>query len=177
MKKTMSKGKLLHPSNLYIRWLGAFRQGSYTLQESLEYEYTTSNEVACERISKQKGYSHVWRSSVGVLFSSKDIIKSFEGDCWSVETPTDPSRLKKTREGKKEQSQHAECWIRSNAVFSAIVIDRYKAYRQHKGKEYYGWRALSYKARESIKSFLKAHPEVKLYELEGMRLTELPNAF
>lgn len=103
---------------MFVRWLGAFRHGTSSLAESIDFELARSSESACEQF---KNKSQVYRAKVGLLCRPDGIIKSFSGDCWS-EYSKDGS-LKKTRNPRHAgpKSLHKESWVKPG-YFSGIVI-------------------------------------------------------
>lgn len=103
---------------MFVRWLGAFRHGTSSLAESIDFELARKNESACEQFRNK---SQVWRAKVGLLCKPEGIVKSFSGDCWS-EYSKDGS-LKKTRNPRHAgaKSLHKESWVAAG-YFSGIVI-------------------------------------------------------
>ena len=165
------------PRNLYVRWLGAFRHKSISLLDSLVFEFNRDTECACERISaRNQGRSFIEHARVGLLFRPTDISKTFEMDCWSEYDSN--GKLYKTRSGKHNPSSHAEAWVKANACPYAIVckVDMYKW--DYKGdvlrNGFYGLRS---EIQAQIKEFVSQHPEVKVYNLKGMSLKEVPLVF
>lgn len=103
---------------MFVRWLGAFRKGSYTLSESIDYELSQADlkESACEKF---KGESQIGFARVGLLCNPENIIKSFKGDCWSE---YDGNSLRKTRNPKTAKSKHLESWVTGLNCFTGIVL-------------------------------------------------------
>ena len=162
------------PRNLYVRWMGAFRHKSSSLLESLVFEFNRNTECACERISaRNQGKSFIGHARVGLLFKSADISKTFEMDCWSEYDSN--GKLYKTRSGKHNPNSHAEAWVKASACPYAIVckVDK-PMYHETYRNGFYG---LNKEIQAQIKAFVSQHPEVKVYNLKGMSLKEVPLVF
>ena len=103
---------------MFVRWLGAFRKGSYTLAESIDYEFSQADlkEPACEKFT---GESKIGFARVGLLCNPENIIKNFKGDCWSE---YDGNSLRKTRNPKTAKSKHLESWVAGKNCSTGIVI-------------------------------------------------------
>lgn len=101
---------------MFVRWLGAFRKGSSSLAESIEFEISRKTESACERFRNK---SQVRGARVGLLCDPEYVIKNFIGDYWS-EYRKDGS-LKKCRNPRHANSSHKESWVAAGC-FRGIVL-------------------------------------------------------
>lgn len=101
---------------MFVRWLGAFRHGTSSLAESIDFELSRKNESACEQF---KNKSQICRAKVGLLCKPEGIVKSFSGDCWSEYSKS--GSLKKCRNPRHANSSHKESWVAAG-YFSGIVI-------------------------------------------------------
>lgn len=112
-----------------IRWLGAFRKGKHSLYESIAFECSREDEVACEPlyVTKNHGdefvYSGVF-AKIGVLINNKAVFKTYHHDCWSEygnrQKGQDPTRLYATR--INPWSNHAESWAHAKGAVIGIVV-------------------------------------------------------
>jgi len=100
-----------------IRWLGAFRKSSKSLNESLVYELSrpATDEVAAEPLDDEPS---VVAAKVGLLIEKGAIKKVFNGDCWSEYG--DDGRLYKTRNPRRAWSNHREVW--ASPQYTGIVL-------------------------------------------------------
>ena len=81
----------------FVRWMGAYgKKGS--LENSIQFEMNrkATDEVACEGIC---GFTRMQHCRVGLLVDKKNIITSFNGDCYSRKLPN--GKLEKTRNPRK----------------------------------------------------------------------------
>ena len=107
---------------LYIRWIGAYGYSKEGLKESLNYEFTSVSEKACEFISKSRpsGIDHV---RIGLIFDKGDVVKRFDGDCWSLRNQW--GLLEPTRLYDHLSLMHTEAFLRQESRPTAIVIKSY----------------------------------------------------
>lgn len=181
------------PANLYIRWLGAFRnKGRFTLEQSLKFEWDCEVERACERLNKHNAPQSAIKARVGLMFSPKDVIKSFERDCWSL--LDNEGVLHPTRSGKygKSWSSHTEAWLQKGAKPIAVIceVKKFKLRPQDEEEEpweaplwgekkdpryttWNGWYSIKGDVRKQILSFVQEHPELSVYNLYGRHLEEV----
>ena len=101
---------------MFVRWLGAFRKGASSLNESLTYELgrDETDEVACEPLLKKE--SEIRQARIGLVVSRQAIISKFTGDVWSE---IEDGKLKPSRKPCKEG--HGEAF--AHPVYTGIVID------------------------------------------------------
>lgn len=98
---------------MVVRWMGAFRKGGASLEESLLFELgSDKGQVAAEPI--WRGKSHV-RACVGLSLTRRSVVKMYHSDVWSM--PRGGS-LVATRD--EAYSKHGEAFCRRE--FDGIVI-------------------------------------------------------
>ena len=103
---------------MLVRWLGAFQKKG-SLHNSLQFELceaTSDSEVPCEKILN--GTSRIHHAKIGLLIKNSAVIKTFNGDCWSVRRCN--GKLQKTRNPKNAYSQHLEAW--ASPEYIGIVV-------------------------------------------------------
>lgn len=99
---------------MIIRWLGAFGSAE-SLQASFAWELSSPDrEVAAERVTRERP-SRISHAVVGLRVRSKDVVRVFPGDVWSV--PTEAGTLRPTRRGVPT---HSEAFCRPE--YDAIVV-------------------------------------------------------
>lgn len=138
---------------MYIRWLGAFGK-SNSLIESLNFEFSRTSVVACEKIGRD-GKSYICHASIGLLVSPKAVYANFCGDVYSI---YDGDNLKYTRKGYEACSRHKESWAKP--VYTGLVIKNGR------------FANLSKPVKKQIKAFLQTRPDMKIYCLADGKLKE-----
>ena len=103
---------------MYIRWLGAFRKDSISIDDSIDFEMTRTSVAACEHLQK-KNKSYVW-ARVGLMIDKEGIIRRFDHDVWSVPDRNDRDSLVKTRD-HANNSMHHEAWCKPGFVTGIVT--------------------------------------------------------
>lgn len=142
---------------MYVRWLGAFRK-SGTLEESLTFEFSRKNEVACEKIDN-RGRSAIPFARVGLLIDPKAVLKHFKFDVWSEYR--EDGTLYSTRhsfDGKGIESSHKEAW--AMPVYTGIVLKECSLQN------------LRHKSRKVIEDFARENG-ITIYKLTSGKLVKI----
>ena len=103
---------------MYIRWLGAFRKDSISIDDSIDFEMTRTSVAACEHLQK-KNKSYIW-ARVGLMIGKEGIIRRFDHDVWSVPDRNDRDSLMKTRD-HAHNSMHHEAWCKPGFVTGIVT--------------------------------------------------------
>ena len=99
---------------MVVRWLGAFRKGSASLEDALRWELSRSAKaVAAERL-KDKQSAMSSHCKVGLIVKGSAVLRRFRSDVWSETNQA--GNLVRTRPEYSTWSEHTECWVRQEFV-------------------------------------------------------------
>lgn len=107
---------------MFVRWLGAFRQGRGSLEDSIRFEIEEANGIfACEHI--RAGEKKLVPGGIGLLVRKEAIKKVFKGDVWSINYAPlkDKGRTELLKTRPPQKSGHREAWLNTSPNDSAYV--------------------------------------------------------
>ena len=107
---------------MFVRWLGAFRPGQGSLEDSIRFEIEEANGVfACEHI--RAGEKKLVPGGVGLLVRKEAIRKVFKGDVWSVNhlPSKEKGRVELLKTRPPQKGGHREAWLDTNPENSAYM--------------------------------------------------------
>lgn len=130
----MAKSTASHDIYCYVRWMNAFRSAHVSLSESIQYEYTRTDEACCEPIHASRNgmvydpdvpYHGYQESvpSVGLLIDKQKVFRHFRSDCWS-EYDENRRLYAAAVHHAKFDNGHAEAWYHCENAVLAIVLNR-----------------------------------------------------
>lgn len=106
---------------VYVRWMGAYRQGANSLASAIHFECRRKDEAACEPLNSVNGcYSSgvAGHIKVGVVLRKESIFRQWKYDCWSERNTN--GKLYATR--PDNTSDHAEAWAKMDKAVKAIIV-------------------------------------------------------
>lgn len=108
-----------------IRFLGAFRRGSLSLEDSLAYELGEGalKERAAMALRWNYPDLRVMRG-IGLLFPKTSVTRVFSNDCWSeISSSGTLYPTRNIRGTSPEQHGYEECFLKKGALPLAIVVE------------------------------------------------------